>query len=105
MPTYVKARLLPFPNLIIVQGNNDYKKLPKDLPAWKGHVDSGHGGTYCQKNGGEYGLAATQWWRWTLRGDESAKAFFTGEGARNMGWQAVHQNLDKVQTPSPLPGN
>jgi hypothetical protein len=55
--------------------------------------------------GGEYGKAGSQWWRWQLRGDEKAKAFFTGSGAIDMGWQAVHQNLEKAPVPAALPGN
>ncbi|KAF2396090.1 hypothetical protein EJ06DRAFT_516764 [Trichodelitschia bisporula] len=92
-------------DIAYAQGTADYNALPKGLPAWKGNVESGHGGTFCRPAGGEYGKAGSQWWKWQLRGDPSAKAFFTEPGAKDMGWQAVSQNLDKAPVPEALPGN
>jgi len=87
------------------QGTSDYKLLKKNVVAWKGNVEAGHGGTYCRPAGGEFGKAGSQWWKWQLRGDESAKEFFTGKGAYDMGWQSVSQNLKSAKVLPALPGN
>jgi hypothetical protein len=42
------------------------------------NLDVGHGGTYSQPNGGEFGKVAVAWLQWTLKGDETAGKMFTG---------------------------
>jgi hypothetical protein len=39
----------------------------------------GHGGTYSQPNGGEFGKVAVAWLKWQLKKDETAKKMFSGE--------------------------
>ncbi|KAF1988029.1 hypothetical protein K402DRAFT_329668, partial [Aulographum hederae CBS 113979] len=85
--------------------NSDYAVLPKTEVAWKGNVEAGHGGTYCMPAAGEFGKGGSQWWRWHLRGDQASKAFFTGKGAFDMGWQVVSQNLESAKVPAALAGN
>jgi hypothetical protein len=39
----------------------------------------GHGGTYSQPNGGEFGKVAVAWLKWQLKKDDIAKKMFSGE--------------------------
>ena len=38
----------------------------------------GHGGTYGQPNGGEFGKVAVAWLKWQLKGDKTAEKLFSG---------------------------
>ena len=79
-----------------IQGERDYAALPAGTPKWKGNLPVGHGGTYTENNGGKFGIAASYWVRWLLRGDNSAAAYFTGSGAQNDGWTVQKADLDKI---------
>jgi hypothetical protein len=91
-------------NLTRNQGESDYKLIPAATPRWKGNLNVGHFGTYCHKQGGSFGHGGAHWWRWTLRGDDRGKQYFTGSGARTDGWQAVSGALENVKV-TPWPGN
>ncbi|KAF2675217.1 hypothetical protein BT63DRAFT_445201 [Microthyrium microscopicum] len=52
----------------------DYVELPAGVPAWKGNLDTGHGGTYSATNGGKMGIAAVDFLQWQMRGDANSKA-------------------------------
>lgn len=78
-------------------GERDYAAMPAGVPKWKGNLNVGHGGTYTQPNGGKFGVAGSHWVQWVLRGNASASAFFTGNGASTDGWQVVSADLDKIQ--------
>jgi hypothetical protein len=57
---------------------DDYKRITK-VPAiqlWRDGV--GHGGTYSQPNGGEFGKVAVAMLKWQFRGDKEAGKMFTG---------------------------
>jgi hypothetical protein len=86
-----------------IQGESDYKTIPATTPRWKGNLNVGHFGTYCVKNGGAFGRGGAHWWRWTLRGDETAKTYFTGRTNPD-GWRAVSGALDRIRV-EPLAGN
>ena len=59
-------------------GEDDFAKVDK-VPIAIAHLnDAGHGGTYSQPNGGEFGKIAVAWLKWQLRGDETAKRMFSG---------------------------
>jgi hypothetical protein len=58
---------------------DDWTKLPSGLPAWMGNLNVGHGGTYTQTNGGEFGRVAVLYLQWRFRGDTSAGANFVGQ--------------------------
>jgi hypothetical protein len=63
----------------------------------------GHGGTFNELNGGVYGVAASHWVNWVLRGEASSGSFFIGNEAKATGWTEVtSKNLDKIKVPSPL---
>ncbi len=54
----------------------DWGNLPAGLPAFMGNLNVGHGGTYHETDGGEFGRVAQLWFRWQLMGDvEAARAF------------------------------
>ena len=53
------------------------QKIDK-VPVAMANLDVGHGGTYSQPNGGEFGKIATTWLKWQLKGDQSAGKTFSG---------------------------
>ncbi|MBB6119406.1 alpha/beta hydrolase [Nocardiopsis algeriensis] len=57
---------------------DDYGRLPRGLPAFIGHLDVGHYGTFAEPNGGEYGRVGTAWLKWQLKGDQQARREFVG---------------------------
>lgn len=57
---------------------NDWDDLPSGLPAFMGHLDVGHYGTFGEPDGGEYGRVGTAWLDWQLKGDTQARAEFVG---------------------------
>ena len=74
---------------------DDWQRLPEGLPAFMGNLDVGHGGTYDQPNGGEFGRVGTHWLKWQLKGDEESKAEFVGEdcGLCHSDWDIQRKNL------------
>lgn len=73
---------------------DDYGKLPPGLPAFIGHLDVGHYGTFAEPNGGEYGRVGTAWLRWHLKDDTAARAEFLGDdcGLCDTDWDIDHKN-------------
>jgi len=52
--------------------------------------------TYAEANGGEFGVAASRWAEWMLRGNQTSSAFFTGTGAGTAdgdGWTTFNSSL------------
>ncbi|MGD9160813.1 MAG: hypothetical protein PVG39_20510 [Desulfobacteraceae bacterium] len=59
-------------------GEDDFTKINK-VPVAIAHLDgAGHGGTYMQPNGGEFGKVAVAWLKWQLMGDKAAMKMFAG---------------------------
>ena len=59
-------------------GEDDFTKINK-VPVAIAHLDgAGHGGTYMQPNGGEFGKVAVAWLKWQLKGDRTAEKMFAG---------------------------
>jgi len=59
-------------------GEDDFARIDK-VPIAIAHLDGvGHGGTYMQPNGGEFGKVAVAWLKWQLKGDETAEKMFAG---------------------------
>ena len=59
-------------------GEDDFARIDK-VPIAIAHLDGvGHGGTYMQPNGGEFGKVAVAWLKWQLKGDETAGKMFAG---------------------------
>lgn len=85
---------------------DDWGKLPQGLPAFMGNLNVGHGGTYHETNGGAFGKAAQQWFRWQLKGDQTAGRAFVGPncGLCTSGWAVQQKNLTLTEpTPTPTP--
>ena len=59
-------------------GLDDFAKIEKVPIVFASYADVGHGGTYSQPNGGEFGKVAAAWLKWKLKGDEAAGKMFTG---------------------------
>ncbi|WFE99653.1 cellulose binding domain-containing protein [Micromonospora sp. WMMD964] len=82
---------------------DDWGKLPAGLPAFMGNLNVGHGGTYDQTNGGEFGRVATLYLKWRLKGDSTAGANFVGPncGLCRTQWTVQQKNLTLDDTPPP----
>ncbi|WP_430500795.1 cellulose binding domain-containing protein [Micromonospora trifolii] len=74
---------------------DDWGKLPAGLPAFMGNLNVGHGGTYDQANGGEFGRVATLYFKWRLKGDATAGRNFVGSdcGLCRSQWSVQQKNL------------
>ncbi|MFI7544759.1 cellulose binding domain-containing protein [Actinoplanes sp. NPDC049599] len=81
---------IAYPNAI-----DDWGKLPAGLPAFMGNLNVGHGGTYDQVNGGEFGRVAVLYLKWRLKGDTGAGANFVGPdcGLCRSQWTVQQKNL------------
>ena len=64
-------------DIAYANGVDDFQKIDK-VPVAMANLDVGHGGTYSQPNGGEFGKIATTWLKWQLKGDQSAGKTFSG---------------------------
>ncbi|MFI1996415.1 cellulose binding domain-containing protein [Actinoplanes sp. NPDC020271] len=90
---------------------DDWGKLPSALPAFMGNLNVGHGGTYDQTNGGEFGRVAVLYLKWRLKGDLTAGANFVGSdcGLCHSQWQVQQKNLTlgdgTPSSPSPSPSS
>jgi hypothetical protein len=84
---------------------DDWGKLPSTLPAFMGNLNVGHGGTYDQTNGGEFGRVAVLYLNWRLKGDTTAGANFVGSdcGLCHSQWQVQQKNLTLGTTPPTTP--
>ncbi|MDA3927657.1 MAG: hypothetical protein PF541_01770 [Prolixibacteraceae bacterium] len=59
-------------------GMDDYKQI-KHVPVFVANMDVGHGGTYGQPHGGEFGKVATAWFLWQMKSDNEASKMFLGD--------------------------
>ncbi len=58
--------------------NDDFRRITK-VPGFRAYKDGiGHGGTYNQPNGGEFGKVAVALLQWQLKGDQEAGKMFVG---------------------------
>ncbi|RAY14754.1 alpha/beta hydrolase [Actinomadura craniellae] len=76
---------------------DDWRRLPATLPAFMGHLDVGHFGTYGQPNGGEYGRVGAHWLKWQLKGDTTSRAQFAGPACGlcvDPDWETEQKNLN-----------
>jgi hypothetical protein len=74
----------------------DWPRLPAGLPAFMGNINVGHGGTYDQPNGGEFGRVAVLYFQWRLKGDSTAGTAFVGPNCglcTNSQWTVQQKNL------------
>ncbi|ETS83077.1 hypothetical protein PFICI_04953 [Pestalotiopsis fici W106-1] len=79
-------------------GERDYADLPAETPKWKGNHALGHSAAFDYPNAGIAGVAGSHLAQWVLRGNETAKEWFTGPGANETGFQdVVYENLDAIK--------
>ena len=58
--------------------NDDFKRITK-VPAFRAYKDGvGHGGTYTQPNGGDFGKVAVALLEWQFKGNQEAGRMFLG---------------------------
>jgi len=60
-------------------GLDDFAKIEKVPIVFASYDGVGHGGTYSQPNGGEFGKVAGAWLKWQLKKDKEAGKMFTGK--------------------------
>ncbi len=66
-------------DIAFANSNDDFGRITK-VPAFRAYKDGvGHGGTYNQPNGGEFGKVAVAVLQWQLKGDHEAAKMFLGK--------------------------
>jgi dienelactone hydrolase len=65
-------------DIAYANGVDDFAKIDK-VPVAMANLDVGHGGTYSQPNGGEFGKVAVAWLKWQLKQDETTEKMFAGQ--------------------------
>ena len=77
-------------------GEDDFARIDK-IPVAIAHFDDvGHGGTYSQPNGGEFGKVVAAWLKWQLKGDKTAKNMFSGADCglcKDTQWEYKKKNM------------
>lgn len=76
--------------------NLDFAQLD-NVPVFHADIASGHGGTYREPRGGEYGVVMREWLDWRLLGDDRAKQTFAGPDCRlcaDPRWTVQRKNID-----------
>jgi hypothetical protein len=76
-------------------GMNDVERI-NHVPVFVANLDVGHGGTYGQPYGGEFGRVATAWFKWQLHGDEEAGQLFKGNPpglSKTPEWTYARKNM------------
>jgi len=65
-------------DIAFANSNDDFKRITK-VPAFRAYKDGvGHGGTYTQPNGGDFGKVAVALLEWQFKGDQEAGKMFLG---------------------------
>jgi dienelactone hydrolase len=95
---------LTLPIIYLMGGPTDiaYPQAEQDFaafttaPVFKANLAVGHGGTYQERNGGEFARVAVAWLDWRLKGAAGAAALFRGEECglcRDPDWVVERKNL------------
>ncbi|WP_026354405.1 hypothetical protein [Massilia niastensis] len=75
--------------------DDDFERL--DGPVFRGwREQTGHGGTYREPNGGEFGEVGAAWLKWQLKGDQQAAKMFVGSDCglcKRPNWHVKSKNL------------
>ena len=67
-------------DVAFLNANDDFDHLGQ-LPAFRAYRKlTGHGGTYGEANGGDFGKVGVAWLDWRLKGDAAAGRMFVGPG-------------------------
>lgn len=74
----------------------DYERIHHVPVALADHPASGHGGTYHEQYGGDYGRMVIEWLDWQLKGKEdNARLFLNNELAEFPGWDIKAKNFKR----------
>jgi dienelactone hydrolase len=95
---------LTMPVIYLMGGPTDiaYPQAERDFaaftsaPVFKANLEVGHGGTYQDANGGEFGRVAVAWLDWQLKSDAAAARIFAGADCalcRDSAWSVERKNL------------
>ena len=83
-------------DIAFVNGNDDFKRITS-VPAFRGYERGvGHGGTYREPDGGEFGGVAIAWLNWQLKGDQRSALVFRGTNCGlcvNPRWVVQQKNI------------
>ncbi|MBR5070057.1 MAG: alpha/beta fold hydrolase [Bacteroidales bacterium] len=72
----------------------DYQRITHVPVAYADHPASGHGGTYGEQGGGDYGRIILDWLDWQLKGKkENARIFLGGDLKNYEGWSIKAKNF------------
>ena len=72
----------------------DYERIHHVPVALANHPASGHGGTYYDKYGGDYGRLVVDWLDWQFKGKkENASIFLKGDLKNYKGWDVKAKNF------------
>lgn len=66
------------------------------VPLFFGSIDVGHGGTFEEPNGGEFGRVGVAWLQWQLMDDQTAGALFAGTDcglSTDPRWQVIKKQM------------
>ena len=72
----------------------DYERIHHIAVAWADHPASGHGGTYGEKCGGDYGRMVIDWLDWQFKGKkDNARIFLNSNLKDYAGWSTQAKNF------------
>jgi hypothetical protein len=84
-------------DIAFVNAEDDFERIIS-IPVLRAYERGvGHGGTYRQPNGGEFGGVAIAWLNWQLKGDQRASLMFKGSNCGlcvNPRWVVREKNID-----------
>ena len=84
-------------DIAFANSNDDFKRITK-VPAFRAYKDGvGHGGTYTQPNGGDFGKVAVALLEWQFKGDQEAGKMFLGANCglcQNTKWHVEKKGIN-----------
>ena len=66
------------------------------VPLFFGSIDVGHGGTFAEANGGEFGRVGAAWLKWRLLDDQESGTLFAGANcslSTDQRWQVIKKQM------------
>jgi hypothetical protein len=82
-------------DIAYANAEDDFKRITK-IPAFKGNLNVGHGGTYRHPGGGWFGEVGVAWLDWQLKGKKDAARYFVGSECllcKNPIWTVEKRNM------------
>ena len=74
---------------------DDVERIDR-VPLFFGSLDVGHGGTFAEPHGGEFGRIGVAWLKWRLMDDQAAGALFAGADCglcTDPRWQVIKKQM------------